>query len=170
LQEIADTNLRPEFVEQMKLFRQKIFKKVRPKKLNGNYINGDMLLELCYAYTKAFNSGGVPCIENAWNSMCKAQCTKIMEDSLISYIEELGKTAEEKGFDPQLIKASHQEIKDKIIKNFKKQSIGDSSIQYEEALKQRIADKYKEFKKMTSHKITVTLSGNDNNRVNMKKS
>ncbi len=97
----------------MRLFRQRVFKKVRPKKLNGNFINGDMLLELCYAYTKAFNSGGVPCIESAWNGMCKAQCTKVVEDVTADYSTELSKLAEEAGHDPQKIKLLHKEVRSK---------------------------------------------------------
>ena len=102
--------MRPEFVDQMKLFRQKVYKKVKPKKLNGNFINGEMLLELCYAYTKAFNTGGIPCIENAWNSMCKAQCTKVVEEMILDYSTELSKKAEEHGFDPQKLKAIHKGV------------------------------------------------------------
>lgn len=49
--------LRPEFVSQMKQLRKRIFKKMKPKKLNGAYITGESLLELCEAYVTAINQG-----------------------------------------------------------------------------------------------------------------
>ena len=60
LQSMPDAQLRPEFVEQMTLLRGKIFKKVRPKQLNGKTMTGEMLLELATAYTAAINEGQVP--------------------------------------------------------------------------------------------------------------
>ena len=60
LQAMGDNELRPEFVEQMHLLRSKIFKKVRPKQLNGKQVTGEMLLELASAYVSAINEGSVP--------------------------------------------------------------------------------------------------------------
>jgi len=39
--------------------------------LNGRFITGEMLLELCTAYTTAINKGSVPCIESAWTYICQ---------------------------------------------------------------------------------------------------
>jgi hypothetical protein len=62
--------LRPEFMDQMVKLRERIFKRVKPKVLNGRFINGEMLLELCHAYTASINKGSVPCIESAWTYLC----------------------------------------------------------------------------------------------------
>lgn len=67
LQSLPDDILRPEFVAAAKKLRSKIFKKVKPKTLNGKFITGEMLLELCHSYTKAINKGTVPSIKNAWS-------------------------------------------------------------------------------------------------------
>lgn len=55
LQCLPDSKLRPEFVDQMQILRSRIWKKVKPKVLNGKFINGQMLIELCSAYTNAIN-------------------------------------------------------------------------------------------------------------------
>lgn len=68
--------MRPEFITQMKVLRSKVFKKVKPKTLNGNFITGDSLFELATQYVKAINEGGVPCIESAWVSVCKSENLK----------------------------------------------------------------------------------------------
>jgi hypothetical protein len=65
-----DKQLRPEFVKQISELRQKIFKKVKPKVLNGKPLTGEMILELALAYTNAINSGSVPNIQNAWTYVC----------------------------------------------------------------------------------------------------
>lgn len=54
----------------MNFLRQRIFKRVKPKQLNGKYITGEMLLELCNAYAISINKGSVPCIESAWTYLC----------------------------------------------------------------------------------------------------
>jgi hypothetical protein len=157
LQEVPDTKLRPEFVDQMKLLKLKVCKKVKPKKINGNFITGEMLLELCNAYANAFNSGAVPCIENAWNYMCKSQCQKIMDDVLNDYEMKINKYAEECKYDPEKIKVMNKELKVNFMSNFKEQVIGDATEEHEEVLKQKLAEKYEEVKKLSVNKITVSL-------------
>jgi len=55
LQDLKNENMRPEFVKQMETLRAKIFSRVRPKSLNGRFVTGETLLELCEAYTFAIN-------------------------------------------------------------------------------------------------------------------
>ena len=70
LQTMGDDQLRHEFVTQVNQLRNKIYKRVKPKQLNNKYLTGQMLLELCYAYTNAINTGSVPNIQNAWTYVC----------------------------------------------------------------------------------------------------
>ena len=156
LQETPDTGLRPEFVEQMKILRELIYKKVKAKKLNDSYINGNMLLELCNAYTKAFNSGDVPCIENAWNSLCKFHSYKLMEEIIKDYEKGLNEYAEKCEYDPEKLKEKSKELREKMYKKFREESVGDSYKEYGNALKEKLLEKYEEVKKMSDDKITVS--------------
>ena len=70
LQQMHDSEFRPEFKEQVEGLRSRIYKKTRPKMLNGKALNGEMLLELCLSYTEAINTGSVPNIQNAWIYVC----------------------------------------------------------------------------------------------------
>ena len=158
LQAVPDSKLRPEFVDQMKTLRLKVSKKVRPKKINGNFITGEMLLELCNAYSSAFNSGAIPCIENAWNYMCKSQCQKIVDEAIYKYEAEINKFAEECKYDPDKMKLMNKELKAKLFTEFKEQSIGDLAIEYEETLKQKLSEKYEEVKKISLNKISVLIN------------
>lgn len=74
LQKLPDDKLRPEFKDQINRLRDRIYKRVKPKVLNGKFINGEMLLELCQAYTESINKGKVPCIESAWTYLCQNEC------------------------------------------------------------------------------------------------
>ena len=49
--------------------RRKVSKKVKPKQLKGQFITGQMLIELAEAYTESLNKGGIPVIETAWEYM-----------------------------------------------------------------------------------------------------
>lgn len=68
--------MRPEFVDQIKNLRKKIFKKIKPKTVMGRNINGDMLIEMCEAYINSVNTGSSPNIENAWTYVCKSETNK----------------------------------------------------------------------------------------------
>lgn len=73
-----DFEFREEFVEQLKVIRKKILKKVNPKVLNGKTFNGEMLLELTRVYIKTMNSGSLPNIDNAWQYLMKSESKKAM--------------------------------------------------------------------------------------------
>lgn len=79
LNEMDNSELRPEFCEQMINVRKKIFKKIKPKTLNGKYLTGPMLAQLCRAYLDSINSGKVPNIESAWSYMCKQESYKALQ-------------------------------------------------------------------------------------------
>lgn len=84
INEIPNEELRNEFITQTKNSRLKIIKKVKSKTLNGKFINGEMMVELCKAYVQAINNGGLPNIENAWKYVVKNECYKLL--SGINYI------------------------------------------------------------------------------------
>ena len=54
---MSDYELRSEFVEGIKGLRNRIIKKIRPKQINDQLVNGPMLIELAESYCEAINSG-----------------------------------------------------------------------------------------------------------------
>ena len=94
LNSLDSSEMRPQFVKQVTRLNQKIFKKVRPKKMNGRYLDGELLLELCRSYEQTINNGDVPNIESAWNCLCKSETMKAFheaEETLDKKISELSK-------------------------------------------------------------------------------
>jgi hypothetical protein len=50
LDEIDNSNLRPEFVTQVESIRSKIFSRVKGKKISDKVLNGQLLVSLCKGY------------------------------------------------------------------------------------------------------------------------
>ena len=76
LQALSDDELRSEFLEQAKNFRNKVYKKIRPKVFHGHLISGSMLIELVQSILDSINGGGIPVIENSWKYVMKNECVK----------------------------------------------------------------------------------------------
>ena len=79
LDDLTDSELRPEFAALIKNTRAKIFKRVKAKNLNGKNFNGSMLVELCKAYIETINKGGAPKIEHAWKYIVLNESRKAMD-------------------------------------------------------------------------------------------
>ena len=89
LQQMQDSQFRPEFKQQVDILRNRIYKKTRPKMVNGKTLNGEMLLELCLAYTEAINTGSVPNIQNAWSYVCQNECQRTISACIKSYEQQI---------------------------------------------------------------------------------
>ncbi len=73
--------MRPQFVKQITKLNSKIFRKVKPKKMNGKFLDGELLLELCRSYEKTINDGDIPNIDSAWNGLCKNETLKAFREA-----------------------------------------------------------------------------------------
>ena len=87
LQSLPDSEFRPEFKAQVTNLRNRIYKRTRPKMLNGKALTGEMLLELCLAYTEAINTGSVPNIQTAWSYVCQNECQRAINGCIKAYEE-----------------------------------------------------------------------------------
>ena len=85
MERLPDSAMRKEFATQMRVLRQKVFNRVKPKLLHNKAITGEALLELCESYTQAINGGSVPCIESAWTYLCKNECQRALQEALDCY-------------------------------------------------------------------------------------
>jgi Guanylate-binding protein, C-terminal domain/Guanylate-binding protein, N-terminal domain len=82
--------LRPEFQKGMTELRSMIFgQQLVPKALEGRPLNGLMFSGLVESYVAAINSGGVPTLSTAWDSISEAECLSAMEKALDSYEAEM---------------------------------------------------------------------------------
>ncbi|TDH72694.1 uncharacterized protein CCR75_006044 [Bremia lactucae] len=72
--ELPDTELRPEFVEQMADIRRRLLSSVTAKEILGTTLDGPQIASLARCYTETLNSGAVPDIKAAWEYVSDATC------------------------------------------------------------------------------------------------
>lgn len=81
LDEIDNSQLRPEFVLQAEEIRKKIYHGAKAKKLNGKELNGHLFVALCKGYLEAVNLGAVPNVESAWYYVCRSEGMKAIKQA-----------------------------------------------------------------------------------------
>lgn len=76
-----NTELRPEFVEQVERVRNKVYSTVKCKKINNRPLNGGLLVSLIKSYTEAINGGMIPSVESAWYYVCRNEGLRALQDA-----------------------------------------------------------------------------------------
>ena len=68
--------IRPEFITQSQILRNKILMKIKPKNFNGKILSGPMLIDLVENVINCINEGAIPIIENSWKYIINNECLK----------------------------------------------------------------------------------------------
>ncbi len=168
LQSLPDKSFRKEFLEQSKIFRNKVMKKTKPKKLNGKVLSGAMLVEFVQSILDSINSGGIPVIENSWKYIMKNECIKNTKELINKFIVEINKYKDENKTKKDFlknIKKYTKNLADKYIKDFLNNNIiddEDSKKEFSEKLEKKINIELTRFNKEID-KITEEKFENDVN-------
>ena len=150
LQSLPDEALRPEFVEAKNKLRTKVLKRVKPKSLNGKFITGEMLLELCQSYTKAINKGSIPSIKNAWSYVCQNECQRAIYESINAFEASMNEFLEsaKKEANIDILEEGSSNILEESVRKFKDKAVGGDIEEFELLLRKELKNKYKDFKKL----------------------
>ena len=89
LQHLPDDKLRKEFLEQAKLFRNKVMKKIKPKIFKNKNLNGFLLVQLIQSVLDSINNGSIPVIENSWKYVMQNECIKSADTVLQKFVEDI---------------------------------------------------------------------------------
>lgn len=113
----------------MMQLRQRIFKRVKAKVLNGKFITGEMFLELCQAYTESINKGSVPCIESAWTYLCQNECQRAMQEAIAQYEKEVKSKVflnlkQTECLNYIELKQAHKKMKEECLAYFREKAVG----------------------------------------------
>ena len=95
LQNLPDYQLRKEFVEQAKIFRNKVMKKIKPKTFRKKILSGSMLVELVQSILDAINGGSIPVIENSWKYVLQNEFIKNSKVTINKFVIEINKYRKE---------------------------------------------------------------------------
>ena len=149
LQNLPDNQFRKEFLEQSKIFRNKVMKKTKPKRFNNKILSGAMLVELVQSILDSINSGSIPIIENSWKYIMKNECIKNSKDLMNKFINEINKYKDQNKNKPDFlknVKKYTKKLADTYIKDFLNNNLLDDE------------ETKKEFSEKLEKKINIELS------------
>lgn len=89
IDKLPTNELRPEFLNQMKEFVSRVYNGLRPKLIQGSYVNGKTYLELVRMYVDSLNNNSIPDVKTSWKLVVESQMEQIFEKSLNYYTEEM---------------------------------------------------------------------------------
>ena len=142
LQNVMESELRPEFVRQTQMLRKNIYRKVKAKSLNGKALTGKMLAGITVAYVDAINRGAVPTIEGAWQSVVTSECNKQIDLVSAEYEKKLKNLIKGEPMSSQELKTLHKSFKAEAEREFKDKAVGDDLQPYYETLKKRLLERF----------------------------
>ena len=148
LQNLPDNQFRKEFLEQAKIFRNKVMKKTKPKRFRNKLLTGSMLVELVQSILDSINSGSIPVIENSWKYIMKNECIKNSKELINKFITDIYKYKDENKKKPDFLKNVKKYAK-KLADNYIKDFLNNNLLDDEEAKK--------EFSEKLEKKINIEL-------------
>ena len=85
LMNLPDNKIRPEFIKQSNMLKNKIYMKIKPKTFNNKILSGQMLIDFLESVVNAINDGAIPVIENSWNYIANNECLKSIKENTDNY-------------------------------------------------------------------------------------
>ena len=152
MQNLPDSSLRKEFLQQAKLFRTKVIKKTKPKIFMKKTLNGPMLIDLIQSVLDAINEGSIPVIENSWKYVVQSECIKYIDNAVKNFVEEINTYRQDNkdkmGYVHNVRKYT-KNLLEQYIKNFYDKGFvdDDSKEKFGEKLKEKLISELEKFDK-----------------------
>jgi hypothetical protein len=83
------SEMRPEFLEQMDEFVERVFSSVRPKLVQGSYLNGKTYMGLAKMWVDSLNNNSIPDVKTSWKLVVQSQMEQVFNKSINFYTEEM---------------------------------------------------------------------------------
>jgi len=168
LQKLDDSIIRPEFLEQAGLLRNKVMKKVKPKTFNNKLISSFRLVELLQSILDSINSGSIPVIENSWNYVIHTECIKNLTEFVDKYRNKIKRFKEENSENPSFFndfEVYRKSLEISLVEDFQKISAEETIVSdFLLKLKEKIMEENRNFseenRKLFEKKLYETLDTN----------
>ena len=152
LENIPDDQLRKEFIEQSKIFRNKVQKKIKPKTFKKKLLSGGMLVELIENILDSINGGSIPVIENSWKYVIQNECIKNSKECINNFVSEINKFKQENKDKKDFLRDMKKFIKicaQNCVSQFVKNSMldNDNKKEFVEKLENKINSEINKFDK-----------------------
>ena len=89
IDKIPVSDIRPEFMEQMNDLVKKIYSVVRPKVVQGSFLNGKTYISLVKMYIESLNNNALPDVKTSWKIVIDQQMELVYEKSVDYYLNEM---------------------------------------------------------------------------------
>lgn len=158
LEDIGESDLRPQFLEGMNEFLKVVYTTLEPKQMFGETLTGRMLLQLTKSYISAMNEGGVPVIRSAWDNVIETECQRAINNVFTEFEQEWTKQIndakmpqEEDELEKEYMAKERQDIT-----KFKTMVKGAATWNHEQKLIDQLRSTYN-MSKLKNHKKSVKL-------------
>ena len=125
LMNLPDNKIRPEFIKQSNMLKNKIYMKIKPKTFNNKILSGQMLIDLLESVVNAINEGAIPVIENSWNYIANNECLKSIKENTENFRKLILIYQKENLTKPDFfndLQRYSQKLIDEIISKFKEEN------------------------------------------------
>jgi hypothetical protein len=117
--QIDPANMRPEFLQCMTELKKGVLAQPCIKSVSGRHLNGAMLAELARCYVHAINTGSVPTIMSAWDSVIELQSKRAVECGKAAFAQAVSKVkSEPHAALPEALKGQLREAKQLAMQAF----------------------------------------------------
>ncbi|XP_006898292.1 PREDICTED: guanylate-binding protein 5 [Elephantulus edwardii] len=146
LEALDDSELDPEFVQQVAEFCSYIFSHSKVKILPGDIkVNGPRLESLVLTYVNAINSGTLPSIENSVLALAQIENTAAVQKAVAHYDQQMGQKMQLPTETLQELLDLHMSVEREAIEVFTKNSFKDVDQKFQKELEIQLKEKQKEF-------------------------
>jgi hypothetical protein len=119
IRQIDPQNMRPEFLQCMKELTKGVLAHPCIKSVAGRQLNGAMLAELARCYVHAINTGSVPTIMSAWDSVIELQSKRAVECGKAAFAQGVAKIkSESQAIRPDELKAQLRDARQLALHAF----------------------------------------------------
>ncbi|XP_070812743.1 guanylate-binding protein 1-like [Pituophis catenifer annectens] len=146
LEEMEDSDLEPEFVEQVKMFCSFIHWASREKTLPGGHIvTGNLLAKLVKSYVDTISSGNVPCLENAVLALAEIENRAALQEAVAHYAQLMEQSLQLPTETLQELLDVHKKCEEQALEKFMARAFKDDTRQFQAEFMKTMENKQEEY-------------------------
>ncbi|XP_013397727.1 guanylate-binding protein 1-like [Lingula anatina] len=146
LDQAKDSDIKPEFLKEAQRFCDVVLDDRGGFKVQGNTINGRRYVELAETYVQAINSGAVPCIGTAVETMMQVECQRALEESVKHYRKTMeNNTVPNMPLFVHELSSLHKQANEETLGVYKGIAVFDAEGNYQTKLEEQLLAIYDEY-------------------------
>jgi len=145
LDKLPEETLREKFRTDVNILTKKVLGKVKPKMILGQPINGSAFLNMVRSYIEAINTGAVPTIRNAWESVSELENKRAVEEAIAMYQHVMEELSKKFPVDHNELVKEHQQNHLKAKEEFSIRALGEQKDEYLTLLEIKLIEELDKF-------------------------